>query len=114
MIGITTHVLDISIGRPARDVPVTLEKQVDGEAWVALGHGVTDADGRLRDLLPRDSQVEAGIYKMTFYTGAYFASRALDGFYPSVQIMFEIRNATEHHHVPLLLSPYGYSTYRGS
>jgi 5-hydroxyisourate hydrolase len=114
MSSITTHVLDTSIGRPAAGVPVTLEKQTQGEAWVAMGHGKTDADGRLRDILPRGSSVETGIYRMTFYTGAYFESRSLESFYPSVQVLFEIRNAAEHHHVPLLLSPFGYSTYRGS
>ena len=114
MSGITTHVLDTSLGRPAAGVPVTLERQTAGEAWVAVGHGKTDGDGRLRDLLAPGVSVEPGIYRLTFYTGAYFASRAIDGFYPSVQVMFEIRNAAEHHHVPLLLSPFGYSTYRGS
>jgi 5-hydroxyisourate hydrolase len=114
MSGVTTHVLDTSIGRPAADVPVTLERHTDGEAWLPLGHGKTDADGRLRDLLPPHAAIEPGLYRLTFYTGAYFASRAVDGFYPSVQVLFEIRNAADHHHVPLLLSPYGYSTYRGS
>lgn len=114
MSGITTHVLDTSIGKPAAEVPITLEKQDGGEAWERLGHGKTNSDGRLKDLLPDDQPLAAGLYRMTFYTGAYFATRDTDCFYPSVQVLFEIRDASAHYHVPLLLSPFGYSTYRGS
>lgn len=114
MSGITTHVLDTSIGKPAREVPITLERQGEGEVWDRIGHGKTDADGRLKDLWPDGEPLQAGLYRMTFYTGAYFASRSADCFYPSVQVLFEIRDAGQHYHVPLLLSPFGYSTYRGS
>ena len=114
MSGITTHVLDTSTGNPASEVPITLEKQDDGESWTRIGHGKTNSDGRLRDLLPDTEPLETGVYRMTFYTGAYFASRSIDCFYPSVQVLFEIRDADAHYHVPLLLSPWGYSTYRGS
>lgn len=110
---ITTHVLDTAAGRPAAGVPVRLERWV-GAAWSSLGQGITDADGRLRDLLPAGQRVEAGRYRLTFDTGAYFRASGEPGFYPEVPVVFEIRDATQHHHVPLLLSRYGYSTYRGS
>ncbi|MFO0619356.1 MAG: hydroxyisourate hydrolase [Polyangiaceae bacterium] len=110
--GITTHVLDTACGKPAAGVPVRLELR-QGEGWVELGRGETDADGRLRTLL--DGRVlEAGVHRITFDTGAYFRGLDVQGFYPEAAIVFEVRDATEHHHVPLLLQPYGYATYRGS
>ncbi|HEY7660080.1 MAG TPA: hydroxyisourate hydrolase [Actinomycetota bacterium] len=112
MVGITTHVLDTSEGRPAPGVAVSLEI-MDGEGWRAVGRGVTDADGRVSDLLA-DRGAEAGTYRIVFDSGAYFASRGTQGFYPRVTVEFRIEEPGEHHHVPLLLSPFGYSTYRGS
>ncbi len=109
---ITTHVLDLAHGRPAQAVPITLAFH-DDTGWRALGHGETDADGRLRTLTP-DGPVAAGTYRLTFDTAAYFAMHAIAGFYPVVEIQFIVRDGTHHHHVPLLLSPFGYSTYRGS
>jgi 5-hydroxyisourate hydrolase len=103
--GITTHVLDTSRGRPAAGVPVVLERAVDS-GWEPVGRGTTGADGRLRDLLT--SAPEDGRYRLTFDTGAY--SR----FYPEVTVTFVVGGGEGHYHVPLLLSPYGYSTYRGS
>ncbi|MCC6876340.1 MAG: hydroxyisourate hydrolase [Sandaracinaceae bacterium] len=108
---ITTHVLDTSIGRPARGVAVTLER-VDGAARV-IAQGKTNDDGRVADLLAPGS-LEAGTYRITFATGPYFAERKVDCFYPEVSIVFTIDAPSEHYHVPLLLNPYGYSTYRGS
>jgi len=113
MSAITTHILDISRGRPAGGVAVTLELQSD-QGWQVLGQGKTDADGRLKDLLPDDFTFAAGVYRLTFATGAYFAARNIESFYPQVSISFIVRDAAEHYHVPLLLSPFGYSTYRGS
>jgi 5-hydroxyisourate hydrolase len=113
MSAITTHVLDTSAGRPAAGVTVTLESQ-SGGGWRAVGRGATDADGRLRDLLPPDFDLKAGAYRLTFDAGAYFASRGVDSFYTEVVVSFAIRDAGAHYHVPLLLSPYGYTTYRGS
>jgi 5-hydroxyisourate hydrolase len=110
---ITTHVLDISIGCPAAGVPVILEMEKAGGGWKELGHGLTDGDGQLGTLLPRRSLKE-GTYRLTFDTRAYFAARKVDGLYPEVSVFFVVRRANEHHHIPLLLSPYGYSTYRGS
>ncbi|MCA9602119.1 MAG: hydroxyisourate hydrolase [Myxococcales bacterium] len=110
---ITTHVLDTSRGRPASGVPIVLDR-VDGTEPRTLGRGVTDGDGRLRDLLPAGTAVEPGTYRLTFDTATYYAAQVVDGFYPSVSITFTIRAAGEHYHVPLLLNPFGYSTYRGS
>ena len=110
---ITTHVLDISIGRPAAGVPVILEMEKAGGGWKELGHGVTDTDGRLGALLAPGSLKE-GTYRLTFDTRAYFVARKVEALYPQVSVVFEVRRANEHYHIPLLLSPYGYSTYRGS
>jgi 5-hydroxyisourate hydrolase len=112
MAGITTHVLDTSVGRPAQGVPVLLEV-LDGDGWTQVGSGSTDPDGRLSDLLPAE-RVRAATYQLRFDTAAYFGARGVEGFYPEVAIRFEVTDAGAHHHVPLLLSPFGYSTYRGS
>jgi 5-hydroxyisourate hydrolase len=109
--GITTHVLDTSRGYPAAGVPVVLERAVDS-SWQAVGGGITDADGRVSDLL--SFAPEAGRYRLTFDTGAYFGSIGVGGFYPEVSVTFLVAPGGEHYHVPLLLSPFGYSTYRGS
>jgi hydroxyisourate hydrolase len=108
---ITTHVLDTSAGVPASGVPVSLEARRGGD-WQPVGNGVTDDDGRLVGLSPGDAA--PGTYRIRFDTAAYFAARGVRGFYPEVTVVFEVSSAGEHHHVPLLLSPFGYSTYRGS
>ena len=107
MSGITTHVLDTSRGCPAAGVPVVLERAV-GSGWDPVGRGSTDADGRARDLLT--SAPEPGRYRLIFDTGSYLEA----GFYPEVLVTFVVEPGEEHYHVPLLLSPFGYSTYRGS
>jgi 5-hydroxyisourate hydrolase len=114
MSAITTHVLDTSRGQPAEGVPVTLEVQSAEGGWTPLGKGVTDADGRAKDLLPQGHVLGEGVYRLTFDTGTYFAALGVQSFYLSVVIDFNVRDAGQHYHVPLLLSPYGYSTYRGS
>jgi 5-hydroxyisourate hydrolase len=114
MSAITTHVLDTGRGRPAAGVPIALEVRTDPPGWAVLGRGETDADGRLRTLLPAGRALEAGIYRLTFDTAAYFESLGTEGFYPEVSVVFTIVDSGQHYHVPLLLSPYGYSTYRGS
>jgi 5-hydroxyisourate hydrolase len=111
---ITTHVLDTALGRPAAGVPITLERLPANADPIVLGRGVTDADGRLRDLVPPGAALHTGIYRISFDTAAYFAAQELDGFYPAVHVMFEVADSVAHYHVPLLLSPFGYSTYRGS
>ena len=111
---LSTHVLDAMTGRPAAGVQVRLER--DGhEGWVPTGQGQTDADGRLR-LASREgaADFDPGVYRITFGTGAYFTARGSASFYPEVTITFEMTARDEHYHVPLLLSPYAYSTYRGS
>lgn len=110
---ITTHVLDTSLGKPAANVPIVLEVQIAGGQWKKLGDGVTDADGRLKNLLGANA-LEAGTYRLTFDTGKYFSACKSIGLYPQVFILFQVTNVKEHYHIPLLLSPYGYSTYRGS
>lgn len=105
---ITTHVLDTSIGRPAAGVEVRLYREAGDE----VGRGTTNADGRVTDLM--SGPLEAGIYRLELETGAYFARDGRACFYPRVAITFEVSAAREHYHVPLLLNPYGYSTYRGS
>jgi len=113
MSGITTHVLDTALGRPASGVPVALEIRT-GDGWRGLGRSVTDPDGRARALLPAGCALAVGTYRLTFDTGAYFRSRGSEPFFPEVSVVFEVRDPAQHHHVPLLLSPFGYSTYRGS
>ena len=110
---ISTHVLDVSLGCPAAAVPVILEIEEAGTGWKELRRASTGKDGRLRDLLGDRGLVE-GTYRLTFDTHAYFADRKVESLYPLVTIVFQVRNAKEHYHVPLLLSPFGYSTYRGS
>lgn len=110
---ITTHVLDISIGRPAAGVPVILEIEKSGGGWKELSRGATDGDGRLRHLLAPGTLVN-GTYRLTFETQQYFDARKVEGLYPHVNIVFHVRDAKQNYHIPLLLSPYGYSTYRGN
>jgi 5-hydroxyisourate hydrolase len=112
MSAITTHILDVSAGVPAGGVSVTLEQQTL-EGWKVVGKGVTDNDGRLRDLLSPDEILQIGNYRLNFETGNYFFDRHIDCFYPHVTITFTVFDSS-HYHVPLLLSPFGYSTYRGS
>ena len=109
--GISTHILDTTRGRPAADVAVVLERLEAGQ-WRPVGEGRTDADGRCKTLL-----VEApapGDYRLSFAVEPYFVARQVEAFYPSVQIAFRVARGGEHFHVPLLLNPFGYSTYRGS
>ena len=116
---LSTHVLDATTGRPAAGVQVRLDGLAgEGGAdagWALAGAGQTDADGRLR-LAGHGggADFEPGVYRITFGTGAYFTARGLASFYPEVTITFEMTARDEHYHVPLLLSPYAYSTYRGS
>jgi 5-hydroxyisourate hydrolase len=110
---ITSHVLDVSLGRPAAGVPVLLEVEEVGTGWKQLSRAETDNDGRLRELVAPGALVE-GTYRLTFDTHAYFASRKVESLYPLVSIVFSVRDAKEHYHIPLLLSPFGFSTYRGS
>lgn len=115
MSGLSTHVLDTSRGLPAAGLGVSLERQADTGAWGALASGATDSDGRVKSLLPAGTALSAGVYRLRFETGAYLAKHGSGApFYPHVDVVFQISDPTRHHHVPLLLSPFGYTTYRGS
>ncbi len=114
MSAITTHVLDTSRGHPAAGLPVHLEQSVGTKQWRTIGQGQTDVDGRARDLMPENVTLAPGTYRLTFDTGTYFATQGVAGFYPQVIIVFEAAPGQSHYHLPLLLSPFGYSTYRGS
>jgi len=109
---ITTHVLDTSVGRPGRGIAIELER-VDHGVWHLVGGGITDDDGRLRTLTP-EGPVPEGTYRIRFQLGLYFAARQIDAFFPLVEIQFVVADGSQHYHVPLLLSPFGFSTYRGS
>jgi 5-hydroxyisourate hydrolase len=111
MSGITTHVLDTARGRPGNDIDVRLERQIDGN-FRPIARSKTDADGRARDLT--GPTIDAGVYRLVFDVRAYFESVGAPVFFPEVAIVFVVTDAHEHFHVPLLLSPFGYSTYRGS
>lgn len=113
MSAITTHVLDTSRGRPAAGVEVRLEIQ-DGASWRTLGRGTTDADGRMRTLLPPGAALEPGVYRLVFDSGGYFRDHQERAFYPRIAVEFAVAAAESHYHVPLLLSPFGYTTYRGT
>jgi len=114
MATVSTHVLDTSTGRPARAMEVTLES----DSGRLVGSATTDADGRIAPFgsgpPEPPTQLEPGGYRLRFDTGAWFATTGTPGFYPEVTITFTIVDADEHYHVPLLLNPFGYSTYRGS
>jgi 5-hydroxyisourate hydrolase len=110
---VTVHVLDTSRGKPAEGLAVVLEWR-KGDRWQQVAQGKTDASGRIEKLLPSNRPVAAGVYRLRFESGAYFAESKTKTFYPQVVVTFEIENPKDHYHVPLILSPFGYSTYRGS
>lgn len=113
MCAITTHVLDTARGCPAAGIRVALEHADALNRWTAIGEGVTDADGRLRTLMPKGSPAAPGLYRLVFDTAPYFAEQGIAAFYPHIIVSFTVTEGP-HYHVPLLLSPFGYSTYRGS
>jgi 5-hydroxyisourate hydrolase len=112
MSGITTHVLDTSLGRPVVGLEVELQLKA-GSGWKALGTGLTDANGRCIALLG-EQMLEVGVYRLLFRVAPYFQEHHVESFYSEIPIIFEVRDANAHYHVPLLISPFGYSTYRGS
>src|SRR5258706_16378443 len=111
---ISTHVLDIARGVPARDVPVKLECKEASGSWQLLMDGRTDPDGRCSELLPEGATLAPGLYRLTFDTAKYFTAQKIEGLYPAVQITFAVREGETHFHIPLLLAQNGYTTYRGS
>lgn len=114
MSAITTHVLDTARGRAAAGITVRLERRSAAGEWQPLGHGHTDQDGRLRTLYPDGSPLTAGTYRITFETRAYFSALGTATFYPEVSVTFETAAGETHYHVPLLISPFGFTTYRGT
>jgi len=107
---LSTHVLDASTGRPACKLPVSLDRR-SGDSWVRVGNGMTDDDGRCQSMAP--DGLRPGVWRLTFDTASYFTATGVRGFYPEVSVVFEVTEPG-HHHIPLLLSPFAYSTYRGS
>jgi 5-hydroxyisourate hydrolase len=114
MSAITTHVLDTARGSPAAGVPVALDMRGTDDRWLQVGRGTTDQDGRLRTLMQPDAALVPGIYRLVFETNTYFDSLQIRAFYPVVVVTFQVVEGETHYHVPLLLSPFGYSTYRGT
>jgi 5-hydroxyisourate hydrolase len=109
---ITTHVLDTSRGRPAVGFQVGLQVK-SGETWKMLGAGLTDANGRCAGL-QGENQLQAGTYRLLFNAGGYYRELHIETFYSEISIVFEVSHPETHYHVPLLISPFGYSTYRGT
>jgi len=111
---ISTHVLDTAQGKPAKDVPVRLERQESPGEWRPIFSSRTDGDGRCPQLLPENETLRAGNYRLAFDTASYHLAQKIQGLYPVVEITFQVRDGETHFHIPLLLSPHGYTTYRGS
>jgi 5-hydroxyisourate hydrolase len=111
--GISTHILDTALGRPAAGVPITLARMTNG-VWSHINDAATDADGRCKHLLPPAQPLHSGIYRIHFETSAYYKPNGLTGLYPYVEIVFIVSEGEQHYHIPLLLTANGYTTYRGS
>jgi 5-hydroxyisourate hydrolase len=111
--GISTHILDTALGRPAAGVPITLAFMTDG-VWSLINDVITDADGRCKHLLPPRQALQPGTYRVHFETTAYYKQNQLEGLYPYVEIVFTVSDGEQHYHIPLLLTANGYTTYRGS
>jgi 5-hydroxyisourate hydrolase len=114
MSAITTHVLDTARGRPAAGIPVVLEQRGHTGEWTPVGRGETDHDGRLRTLHPQGTPLAPAVYRITFETRRYFESLRVAAFYPEVVVVFETAAGETHYHVPLLIGPFGFTTYRGT
>jgi len=111
---LSSHILDVSKGMPASGVPIRLEKMnTNKKTWSVIEEKVTDANGRITDFLSSDRADNVGIYKLTYLTADYFKSQNIESFYPFIEVVFEIKDS-KHYHVPITLSAYGYSTYRGN
>lgn len=110
---ITTHVLDTALGKPAAGIHIILHQR-DARDWTQLACGISNNDGRVSGLLDDNIVLAAGDYRMHFATAAYFAEQQLEVFYPYVDVVFRLNSSGDHYHIPLLLSPFAYSTYRGS
>ena len=111
---ITTHVLDTSQGCPGANIRIRLEQQQSDKTWQEIASGSTNSDGRIANLIQEDEMINSGVYRMLFETGPYFEQQGTAYFYPEIGVRFLLNHTEQHYHVPLLLSPFGYSTYRGS
>jgi 5-hydroxyisourate hydrolase len=113
---ITTHVLDTALGKPAQGITVRLELAAGpgSDDWTEIARGVTNQDGRISQFDPPLPMLDPGTYRVRFDTGSYFLAIGVRGFYPEVHVIVRIEDPSQHFHIPLLLSPFGYSTYRGS
>lgn len=114
MSAITTHVLDTALGRPAAGIAAVLVRRATNGQWTEVGRGHTDGDGRLKTLYPGSEPPQPGVYRLTFDTQRYFESLGVKAFYPEVVVVFETQAGESHYHVPLLLGPFGFTTYRGT
>lgn len=111
---LSSHILDINSGRPAAGVTIVLSKMNADKSWAVVDRRTTDDNGRVKDFLEqKDGKDNTGIYKLTFLTAPYFEAQKQESFYPFIDVVFRIKD-NSHYHVPITLSPYGYSTYRGS
>lgn len=111
---LSSHILDISQGKPAPNVKIALSKQDENQNWVLIDEKYTDNNGRIKDFLKEESnENNNGVYKLTFYITPYFEKLKQKTFYPFIEVVFEIKD-NQHYHIPITLSPYGYSTYRGN
>jgi len=111
---ISTHILDIVLGKPAGNVSVRLEKQQAAGEWQVINSAATDLSGRCPQLLPEDEDLSSAVYRLIFDTESYYGAQKIEGLYPVVEVTFQAREGEAHFHIPLLLSPNGYTTYRGS
>jgi 5-hydroxyisourate hydrolase len=111
---ISTHILDTALGKPADAVNVILELQNPDESWTTLSEAWTDDDGRVKPFFLVETHLDAGTYRLVFDVESYYSRLDTDSFYPQVTVVFRIGDAQQHYHVPLLISPFGFSTYRGS
>jgi 5-hydroxyisourate hydrolase len=110
---LSSHILDITTGKPATGVKITLSKKDKNDNWTTIDEKNTDVNGRIKDFLKQDETKNTGIYKLTFHTSPYFKTLSQKSFYPFIEVVFELVD-NEHYHVPITLSPFGYSTYRGN
>jgi 5-hydroxyisourate hydrolase len=111
---ITTHILDTASGKPAAGITVYLERKTHAAGWQKVSEGMTNVDGRIMDLMSATEAFLPGLYRLVFETAPYFLLHETETFFPQVAITFSVKDTAQHYHVPLLLSPFGYSTYRGS
>jgi 5-hydroxyisourate hydrolase len=111
---VSTHILDLASGKPASDVPVQLKRQEASGGWHGLASARTDREGRCGQLVPETEELSEGLYRLAFDTASYYAAQKTETLYPVIEITFRVRKSESHYHIPLLLSPNGYTTYRGS